>query len=345
MSYTLGIDLHKRSSVWVLINDNKEVVKKLSVPSTREAVPIAVRALGISPLQLRTAIEPVCGWRWYAEELEKYGLEMSIANPAQVRLIADSKQKHDAYDARMLAELLHINYLPRAYRAPESVMALRALVRERGFLVRTQTGIKSRIHGIVLRNGNLEGSAHALRAAHADQLRAADAEVDRMFDLLAEIGKRIKPLEKKLATIVKEDPVCQLLTSMPGIGVVTASAIYAEVGDFARFDAPEKLASYAGLTPSQRSSGAVTRLGHITKQGSGVLRYSMVEAAFRVRSHHPLYPFYDRLAPKIGKKRARVALARKMLTILWHMVRNNTSFDPAHCMTKRCDLESPFLMR
>lgn len=331
--------------MWVLINDDKEVVKKFSVPSTREAVPAAVSALGISPLQLRAAIEPVCGWRWYSEELEKHGLEMSIANPAQVRLIADSKQKHDAYDARMLAELLHINYLPKAYRAPERVVALRALVRERAFLVRTQTSIKSRIHAVVLRNGNLEGSAHALRAANTAHLRSSDIEVDRMFDLLAEIGRYIKPLEKKLATVVKEDPVCRLLTSMPGIGVVTASAIYAEAGDFARFDAPEKLASYAGLVPSQRSSGAVTRLGHITKQGSGVLRYSMVEAAFRVRSKHPLYPFYERLAPKTGKKRARVALARKMLTILWHMVKNNKPFDPAHCMTKRCDLESPFLTR
>ena len=345
MTYTLGIDLHKRSSVWVLINEKKEVVKKLTVPSTRGAVPVAVAELGVSPLQLKTAIEPVCGWRWYSEELEKHGLVMSIANPAQVRLIADSKQKHDAYDARMLAELLHIDYLPHAYRAPQDIVNLRALVRERAFLVRMQTSIKNRIHAIALRNGTLEGNSHALRSAHREHLRTADVEVNRMFDLLIEIGRYVKPLEKRLSAIVKEHPVCRLITSMPGFGVVTASAIYAEVGDFSRFSSGEKLASYAGLVPSQRSSGETTRMGHITKQGSGILRYSMVEAAFRVRAAHPLYPFYERLAPKIGKKRARVALAHKMLVILWHMVTANKPFDPAHCMTKRCDLESPLLTR
>lgn len=343
MTYTLGIDLHKRSSVWVLINDEKEVVKKLTVPSTRESVPGAIAQLGISTHMLRAAIEPVCGWRWYSEELEKHGLMMSIANPAQVRLIADSKQKHDAYDARMLAELLHINYLPTAYRAPDAVVALRALVRERAFLVHVQTSIKSRIHGITLRNGNLEGATHALRSAQREHLIAADEEIRRLFDLLKEVGTYIKPLEKKLESIVRTHPICKILTSMRGIGIVTASAICAEVGDFSRFSSGERLASYAGLVPSQRSSGQTTRMGHITKQGSGVLRYSMVEAAFRVRAQHPLYPFYERLAPKIGKKRARVALARKMLVILWHMVRDNKTFDPIHCMTKRSDLASAFL--
>lgn len=336
MSYTLGIDLHKRSSVWVLINNEKEVVKKLTVPSTRAAVPLAVAQLGIPHEQLKTAIEPVCGWRWYTEALEKEGLAVSIANPSQVRLIADSKNKHDAYDARMLAELLHINYLPTSYRAPDDIVSLRSLVRERGFLVHVQTSIKNRIHGVVVRDGYLEGGVHALRMQNREKLLSTDkVEMTRLHDLLAQVQTHIKPIEKQLERVVKEDAICTLLTSVPGIGPVTASAIRAEVGDFARFPSGEKLASYAGLVPSQRSSGSSVRMGHITKHGSRVLRTAMVECAYRVRAKHPLYAFYERLAPKIGKKRARVALARKILVILWHLVKNNKPFDPTHCMTNR----------
>lgn len=343
MSYTLGIDLHKRSSVWVLINNEKEVVKKFTVPSTRAAVPDAVKALGISPLHLPTAIEPVCGWRWYSEVLEKEGLAVSIANPARVRLIADSKEKHDAYDARMLAELLHINYLPTAYKAPDDIAAWRSLVRERGFHVCLSRAIKSRIHGVVLRNGYLEGEAHALRLKNRETLDATkDQELIRLHALLQSIEAHVEPMEKQLEQLAKADPISHILMSMPGVGIITVSAIRAEVGDFARFPSGESLASYAGLVPSQRSSGQSVRMGHITKRGSNVLRYTMVECAYRVRANHPLYAFYDRLAPKVGKKKARVALARKMLTILWHLVHTNKPFDPMQCMTNRGNLSRTF---
>jgi transposase len=329
--------------VWVLINNDKEVVKKFTVPSTRAAIPNAVKALNISPQDLPTAIEPVCGWRWYSEALEEEGLAVSVANPQQVRLIADSKNKHDAYDARMLAELLHIKYLPTAYRAPDDIAAWRSLVRERGFIMRLSRAVKSRVHGIVLRNGYLEGGAHALRKMHRKTLDDTnDPELIRTHKLLELIEAHALPMERELEQLVKNDAISRTLMTMPGVGIITASAIRAEVGDFTRFDSGEKLASYAGLVPSQRSSGQSVRMGHITKQGPTVLRYTMVECAYRVRSHHPLYAFYDRLAPKVGKKKARIALARKMLVILWHMVHTNKPFDSTQCMTNRGNLSRTF---
>ncbi len=346
MEYTLGIDLHKRSSVWVLLDKEKRVRFEQTLPATRSAIPGAVATLGVPAHEVCAVVEPVCGWRWYAEALEAAGLSVKIANPSKIRLIADSRAKTDRNDARTLADLLRADFLPESYRAPDDIVLLRSLVRERAYLIMIQTGLKNRLQAIVLRSGYLEYAVHPLLARNREALHAlGDPEIERMYDLLLNIAERIKPLEQELTHRMKAHPVGILLMTMPGVGIVTASAIVAEVGDFTRFRTAQKLASYAGLVPSERSSGAMTRLGHITKRGSRILRYSLVEAAFRVRPQHALYTFYERLVPKTGKKRARVALARKMLIIMWTMVHKNEPYnqDRIGCMTKRDDLASAFL--
>lgn len=346
MNYSLGIDLHKRSSVWVLLNNEKKVVSEQTLSAERDDIPYAIRQLGVPPEQVTAVVEPVCGWRWYAEALEQCGVHVKIANPSQIRLIADSRTKTDHNDARTLADLLRADFLPESYRAPKEVASFRALVRERQYLISIQTGLKNRIHAVVLREGHLNATLHPLRVRTTEALSAVqDAELTRLFDLLYDFERRIKPLEKELTRMVRTHPLGNLIRSMPGVGYITAGAILAEVGDFTRFRTAGQLCAYAGLVPSERSSGAYRRLGHITKRGSKVLRYSIVEASFRVRSNHPLYTFYARLVPKTGKKKARVALARKMLSILWHMVRTNTHFDPTQYMTKRDDLATAFLTR
>jgi transposase len=338
MTYTLGIDLHKRSSVWVLLDQDRKTILEQNVPAVRAAIPQAVAALGVTPEDVQVAIEPVCGWRWYVEELEAAGLAVKVANPSQVRLIADSRAKTDRSDARTLADLLRANFFPESYRAPEEIVSLRALVRERAFLVSMQTGIKNRLHAIVLSRGYFEATGNPLRVknqAAMDML--SDPEIQRTRDLLADIAARITVLEKDLSGRIEADHVAKLLMTMPGVGVITAAVVRAEVGDFDRFASGQHLASYAGLVPSQRSSGTMVRMGNITRKGSVALRCAMVEAAFRVRAQHPLAALYDRLAPKIGKRRARIALARKMLTILWTMVHDNEPFaeDRMQRMTKR----------
>lgn len=112
-----------------------------------------------------------------------------------------------------------------------------------------------------------------------------------------EVSVHIDTIEKQMKAMSKL-PTVQLLMTMPGVGLISAVAIHGEVGDWSRFDAPEKLASYSGLVPSQRSSGSSVRMGHITKTGSHVLRYTMVEAAMKVRnceSHEQLYSFMKEL--------------------------------------------------
>ena len=329
MTTYLGIDLHKRSSVWILMDHNKKVLKELTVPCTPESVS---KALALLPDKenMKAAVEPVCGWRWFSSMLEEEGIDVHIANPYKTRLIAESKLKNDRVDAKALAELLKVDYLPLSYKASDVVHNAREVVRYRAYLVRVRTGVKNRIHGICARNGLHLTSEKPLHKEGLEKLLAnGTQELKDLVLVLKELDAHIVQIEVSMEELVKGNNEIKLLMTMPGIGKVTGCAIWAEVGDWKRFTTPQSLASYAGLVPRQRSSGSSVHMGHITKVGSKVLRYSLVEASYRVRNTEKcktLYEFYERLVPKGGAKKARVALARKMLTILWHIVHTNTPY-------------------
>jgi transposase len=121
-----------------------------------------------------------------------------------------------------------------------------------------------------------------------------------------------------------------LMRSFPAVGAITALTVLAEVGDFARFPSPEKLAKFAGLIPRQRSSGGTVHYGSITNVGSPYLRTALVETAMRMRatSAPELMTFYENIRPTSGAKRARVALARKLLVIMWAMATKQHAYVP-----------------
>lgn len=174
---------------------------------------------------------------------------------------------------------------------------------------------------------------------HADDLFA------EMYTSLLETNTHIKNVEHKIKLSTATNQTYQILRSLPGVGIVTASAICAEVGDFSRFDSPAKLISYAGLYPKERSSGNTKHYGGMSKIGSKVLRYSIIEAALRVRDADKtknLYTHY--LAAKEDRhktpKQARVVLAHKLLTIAWYLVRDNVPYDDSLVRPARREMTS-----
>ena len=324
----LGIDLHKKSSTWVLLNNARQVLLKRTVPCTPAEVAAALRALPVPADRIKAVVEPVLAWRWFSGMLMEAGIDVRIANPLKTRLIAESKMKHDILDAHTLAELVRADFLPEAYRAPDDIAHLRSLVRERKFLAHMRINVLCRLHGLIGSIGRHAFPHNPMRVPGQRQIRESGCgELNEMLDLIKEIDNHIKPLNQRIAKLARTLPVPKLLLTMPGVGAFTALTVYAEVGDFSRFPSAEQLAAYAGLVPSQRSSAQHVRTGHITRMGSRILRSALVEAAFAIRpkSAH-LHQFYERLAATRGSKRARVALARKMLTIMWHMVATNTAY-------------------
>lgn len=346
--YTLGIDLHKKSSVWILIDEQRTELWKDSVLCHPDHITIAVKNIPVPHTEIQVAIEPVAGWRWVSDILEASGMKVHIAHPRKIQLIAKSTKKTDTEDARTLANLLCAGYFPEAHKSSDDIYQLRLLLRERTFIIRQRTSIKNQIHGIATTQG-----LHAIKSGNPlfkkgkeDILKGNNFILKQLHHLVEDFEKRVVPFDERLLSMLSQHPTAQLLMTFPGVGIITALTIVAEIDDFARFSNGKKLASFAGLVPRQRSSGEVVRYGSITHAGSASLRTALVETAMRIRmSNAPeLFAFIQRIAPISGAKKARVALARKILCIMWKMVTTGTPYKPtilpSSCITNVSDLDT-----
>ena len=331
--YTLGIDLHKKSSVWILIDQQRTELWKEDVLCSPTYITTIIKTLPVSPLEIQVAIEPVCGWRWVTSLLEASGMQVHIAHPRKMQLIAQSTKKTDTEDARTLANLLLAGYFPEAHKSSEEIYQLRLLLRERTFIIQKRTSVKNQLHGIATTQGlHLIDSGNPLwKKGKADIMKGDNFVLKQLHYVIEDLDRRIIPFDEQLLIEYPKHPVAKLLMTFPGVGIVTALTIISEIDDFSRFSSGKKLASFAGLVPRQRSSGEQVRYGAITHAGSAPLRTALVETAMRIRvSNAPeLYAFVARLTPVCGAKKARVALARKIMVIMWKMIITKTPYQPS----------------
>src|SRR3989344_8360267 len=200
--YFLGIDLHKRSSVWVLLDASKTIVQTESIVCTKQAVEEGLNKFNVD-------------WRWVANHLRREGLDVRIVNPFKTRLIAENRLKHDKIDATILAELLRADFLPESYWAPDEVCRLRELVRHMAYLVLLRTSVKNRIHGTFGRNGEGEEIINPLRKSNSKKVEPLlTEELRNLFSLLNEFSKKIKPLDLEIAKEARRHSVARLLMTM-----------------------------------------------------------------------------------------------------------------------------------
>ena len=325
-SLYVGIDLHKKFAYWTAINGKREIVFEGKVPTDVKATEAAVGKLPAAA-SIQAVVEPVEHWGWYTDMLEKFGVETKLADCLKVGLIAKSRLKHDRVDAKVLSELLRSGFLPEAYLAPKEIRDLRALLRFRICLVRTKARFKNRAHGLLAKQGlrtswtDIFGTAGRKWFGTLDLSSPHKEELDSLLVLYDALQTEVKKLDKEVRLRAAASNELRLLQTIPAVGAFTALLVKAEVGDFSRFPSADKLSAYAGLVSSSYSSGGKFRFGHITRSGSGYLRWIMVEAAQRIRPRDgELYSFYQRIREKKGNATARVALARKLLCLCWTIV-------------------------
>jgi transposase len=335
----IGADLHKRSSTWVGLDpDGNEVLHK-RCPCDVASIETLIARLPAPAQEIEVALEPVCGWRWISECLEDHGVRVQPANPKRLYEIARSHTKTDRRDARTLANLLRTGYLPPAYKAPKEVQALRRAVRHRDALVSHATATKCRLQALCTADGAHNttprpgtNTGREIIMHHRGEL----PEHAELYEVIDALQPYIAAAGERISERVSADPelaaTVSLLETMPGVGEVTAAAIVAEVGRFDRFPSPKQLVSYAGLNPIVRASGEKRGTFQLSKHGSRVLRAAIINAATRVRDKEGsrnLYAYYERMLTTGGKSRleARVALAHKMLTIMWYMVTRNVAYN------------------
>jgi transposase len=332
-SYHLGIDLHKSFGYWTLLDSSKKKIFQGKIPTTKNDTLLALHNLPVDTHDIQAGIEPVSQWGWFAEVLESKGVEVTLIDPSKTKLIAASKLKHDKVDSEIIADLLRTDFVAKAYLAPQEVRDLRELVRWRMFFVKMRRGFKNRCHSILWKHGlesplsDLFGKRGREWIKKQEFHKMYREEIESLLHMIDTLNIQITSLDLLVKEKAGQDERAMLLTTIPGIAEPTALTIVAEVGDFERFKSPEQLASYAGLVSSSRSSGGKLRFGHITKRGSPYLRSIMVEASCQVRPKSGyLYTFYERIKEKKGAKIAHTALARKMLTIMWYLIKKKEPF-------------------
>jgi transposase len=253
-----------------------------------------------------------------------------VAHPAKVKLIAEARVKTDKVDVLTLAKLLRADMLPEVWVPPMHVRDLRALLSHRRRLVALQTTAKNRLHSVVHRL-NLKPPAGDLFARKQREwwklldLSATERlRVDQDVATLEHIEPQIEQVDAELRRLsTSEEWVEQVpyLVQLPGMGLLTAMTILGAIGDVTRFGSAKQLVGYAGLGAGVHASGKTHRDKGITKQGRRDLRFVLVEAArVAVQTHPHWKKEFAPLAKRIGEHKAVVAIARKLLIVVWHVL-------------------------
>jgi transposase len=268
---------------------------------------------------------------WYVHDLLKPLVgRVVVTHPPHIKLIAAAMVKTDKKDTMTLAKLLAVNLVPEVWVPPVHVRDLRALIAHRRRLISQQTQSKNRLQSVLHRNhivppqGKLYHPDNRtwwldLALSPGDKLRVRQELV-----MLAQLDTLITETTDELHRLSLTEPWREqlpYLIQLPGIGVLTGMVILSAIGDIKRFPSAKKLVGYAGLGARVHASGQTHKTGGITKQGRKELRAALVEAAWITVRFDPTWKEqFDRLAQRIGRRKAIVAIARKLLVVMWHVL-------------------------
>jgi transposase len=328
----IGMDLHKKTSTFVVKEKFGRVLTKQKLNTDREEI-----SNFLSPYQgAKLAVEPVSQWYVYADLIQNLGIDVHLAHPMKVKAIAFAKVKTDSIDAGVLCDLLRSDLLPEAYFSPKEVRTWKETARFRTSLVAMQTQTKNKIHSILFKNSVISPHQHPFGTngrKWLEQLELPEPfafHLKEYLKLLDDIAIRIDEAEKEVITKVGNHPQAKLLMTIPGIGYISALTIIAEIGDIHRFRSAKKLMGYAGLVPSTYSSGDKVRHGKITRLGSMWLRTILIECAHRQPRYEKsgsVKEFHDRIKERSDTKTAAVATARKLCAVIWRILKDNRPFE------------------
>ena len=341
---TIGLDVGDRSSLYCVIDGKGEVILEARVATRPEALK---ETFGRMP-RSRMALETGTHSPWISRLLSELGHEVIVAHARDVRLIGESRRKDDKIDARTLARLGRVDpqlLSPIQHRSAEGQADL-SVIRARYALVRTRTGLICAARGLTksfgerIRGRNPKAFRAEMGETLSPQLRVA---LTPLLHALETMTERIREYDDQIEKLAEEKyPEVALLKQVKGIGTLIALTYILTLEDPRRFRKSRDAACYVGLQPGRRNSGQSEPQLHITREGDSYLRMVLVQGA-----QHILGPFGEdsdlrrwglKLAERGGKndkKRAIVAVARKLAVLLHHLWISCEAYEPLHNVRKR----------
>lgn len=274
-----------------------------------------------------------CGYtRWFECMLAELGHQVWIGDAARIRASVVRRQKTDARDAEHILRLLSEDRFPRLWVPTQEERDVRQLLLHRHHLVRSRTQVKNQLQALALNQG-VQKKRQLWTEAGREQLQKLELQAhtaarrDECLKRLDYLDGQIGQLSLQVAAEAGQRAGARLLMTHPGVGPQTALAFVLTIGPVERFENAKKVASYVGLIPAEYSSSGKQRLGRISKQGSPLLRFLLVEAAqSAARYDDELKRLYVRLCLRRSRGQAKVAVARRLATRLYWMLRSGKTY-------------------
>lgn len=319
----IGLDIHKEYFVAVGVNAQREVIlgpQKVSNYRLDNWILQYLTRADAMVLEMTTN-----AYQFYDTLLPHVG-SVLVVHPAHVALVSNVPVKTDKKAALALAQLHAVGMLTGVWIPPHPVRDLRALIAQREKMVRLSTIAKNRLHALLHRKHLTLPEKPFAPEQHSwwEKLPLSATEqllVRSDFDTLEFAQRQVEQVETYLKQESAQDKRMPLLIQLPGVAMLTAITILAAIGDITRFPSAKKLVGYAGLGTRVHDSGMTHTSGRITKTGRRDLRRAMVNAANTAVVHHPHWnKEFERLKAHLGRSKAIVAIARKLLVAVWHVL-------------------------
>jgi transposase len=322
----VGMDLHRRRSVLVRTTGEGDLLEAVQITNSPLALAEVIARCGESP---EVVLEATYGWYWAVDALQAAGANVHLAHPLGVKAFEYRRVKNDVRDATDLADLLRMGRLPEAWIAPPEVRELRELVRHRAKLVAARSTCRAQVHAVLAKSG--------VAVPMSDLFGVGGLRLLDGLDLPAPYTARIASLRRIIDTLdfeidtfarlvggrLARDPDYLAVQTLPGIGPILGAVMVAEIGDVHRFGTAEKLTCWAGMTPKHHESDTTVRRGRITKQGSRLVRWAVIESVQRLPAHTRLAAFRDQIGAKRGQHIGVVAAARRQLEYVYYALRDH----------------------
>jgi transposase len=334
----VGVDLHKHLivlCVTVLVEGCPKVVKRARFRCEDSKT---IRAFFQELERFQVVVEATAAYEWFFLLIEDLADRVVLAHPKKLRVIAESNRKSDKIDATVLAEFLARDMIPIAYRPTPRIRQHRVLTRHRCWLQRRITSLKCKLRNVL---GHYNADIPALFTRKGDKYLAAVplspadrfavwALCDQLGLFQRQLGEADQHLEQFAETgSLAEKEARTLLDTIPLVGPVTIDVVLCELGDWRRFRSQKAVTAYAGLDPGFRKSADKCLELHISKEGSRLLRWTMIQAAWRLVIHSPRWrSMFQRLRINTGsRKKAIVGVARHLLCTMFAMLQTSRRYE------------------
>ena len=333
----VGVDLHKhviKLCVIRIVRGKREIIaRRRFMCRDTEGIRGYFEALG----RFQVVVEATASYEWFFLLIEDVADRLVLAHPKKLRVIAESTRKTDKIDAEVLAVFLALDMIPEAYRPSPRIRQYRVLVRHRRWLSSRITAVKAKLRNkLTYYNADVaelftrRGKVYLANLA----LSASDRfETTALQEQLALLQRQLGEVEAELVKFAQTAPLAErearaILASIPLVGPVTIDVVLSELGDWRRFRGARAVVDFAGLAPGLRESAGKRHELSITKEGSRLLRWAMIQAAWRLAIRSPRWNrLYQRLQRNTGsKKKAIVGVTRQLLCVMFSMLQSGQTY-------------------